>query len=126
MPRRLPSASTTLETALTIPVNIYVPRDQQIVAKPGRIELAKDDCFGQVLDAGAAEGTGRFAPSDEPRRDVSVNLVHQALREEACVHLAAAFHQEAEDAPFAELVQQWFQRHATVGGGGQLEDLGCS
>jgi hypothetical protein len=41
MPMRLASAMTTLATALTIPVNIRVPRDYQVVAKPGEVELVE-------------------------------------------------------------------------------------
>ena len=52
---RLPSALTTLATALTIPVNIYITREQQIVAKANIVKLAKVNGFGQVLDSGLIE-----------------------------------------------------------------------
>src|SRR5665213_4072275 len=93
MPMRLPSAWTTLETALTIPVNIHVSSYQEVGAEPGRIELAQSDSLGKVLDSGSPKRTRRFATPDETWRDIRVDLVHQAFRDKRCVNRAAPLYQ---------------------------------
>src|SRR5882672_8015410 len=82
MARRLPSDSTTLATALTIPVNIHVPRDQQIGSERCHIQPAKRDRFGQALDAGSSQRSRRSSPADELGGDVSVDFVDQTTRKE--------------------------------------------
>src|ERR1700730_6012140 len=125
MPTRLPSASTTFETALTIPVNIHIPRDQEIGAEPYRIQLAKWDRINQTLNTGASDGPRPLAPADESRRHVGVDFVYQPIRKEGSVYLAPAFHQQAEDAPVAQFIEQGRQGHSAVCAGRQPQDLGC-
>src|SRR5207302_5381973 len=81
IPTRPRSASTTLATALTIPVNIDVSADEEIIAETRHVEVPKGHRISQVLDSLAAEWAGRVAATDELRRDVGVDLVDQARRE---------------------------------------------
>src|SRR5712671_107233 len=126
MPMRLPSASTTLATALTIPVNIHIPRNQYVAAQPDRIQLAQRNCLRQPLDACSSKWTGRVAAADQSRRHIRVHLVDQTLREKRCVDRAATLDQQAEDASFTELIEQRLEGHLAVGSCRKLDDLRCT
>src|SRR4029077_10402535 len=119
IPMRPPPASTTLEAALTIPVNIHVSADEQIIAESGEIDLAKANRIRQAIHALAANRTDCLAAADDHRCHVCVGLVDQPLIEECCVQLPTAFHQKAQKIPPPELFQQRRQRDAVAGVGGQ-------
>jgi len=82
--------------------------------------------LSQVFHAVPAQGSGRSAAADQTGRDISVDLVDEALCKERCMHLAATLDEQAEHAAFTELVQQRRQRDSTVGSGGQAYHLGGS
>src|SRR6185312_1330090 len=124
MARRPRSASTTLETALTIPVNIHVCRDHEVATEAGGLEVVELDRQTEALDARAADGARRAAAPDHDWGEEGVDLVHQPLVEERRVDLAAPFHQQAQDAPAAKLFQQRGELDAPLRGGGELHRLG--
>src|SRR6266850_1098802 len=126
MPIRLRSALTTLATALTIPVNIHVSREEQVVPKPDVIQVAELRGFGQAFHACSTQGSGGIPAADQTGRDVRVDLVHQAFGEERGMDLGAALDEQAEQAAVAELVEERGQRDSAVRGGGQAKDLGRS
>src|SRR5258708_7922515 len=82
MPSLFASASTTMPTPLTIPVNIHVPRDQYLVAKLRCICLAQLDRIHKVQHALAAHRSGCVATPDHYRCDVGLNLIHETGVEE--------------------------------------------
>src|SRR5690349_8928183 len=122
MPIRSPRTSTTLEVALTIPVNISA--DQEIIAEPGHIHLVQRLCAVEPLDAETAQRAGRVMAADEPGSDVCVDLVDQVGFEQGGVHLRSAFDQNAEDVALAELVHQVLEADTSGFCGGQRQHLG--
>src|SRR5712691_1089276 len=64
MPSRFASASTTVPTPLTIPVNIDVPGDQNVIANLRCVRLAQPDRVCQVQNAVAAHWARRVATPD--------------------------------------------------------------
>src|SRR6267154_5483505 len=120
------SALTTFATALTIPVNIHVSSEEQVVAKADVIEIAEVRGLSQVFHAVSAQGSGRVAAADQTGRDIGVDLVDEALCKERCMYLAAALDEQAEHSASSELIEQWQQRDSTVGRGGQSYHLGRS
>src|SRR5207245_5819486 len=78
----------------------------------------------QMLDAAAPQRSGSVAAADELGRNVRVDLVDQALREEGGVHLPATFDQHTDQVALAELIEQVRQGDTSVGRAGQLQDLG--
>src|SRR5260370_10194203 len=82
MPSLFASASTTVPTPLTIPVNIDVPRDQNLIAKHRRIRLAQLDRIHKVQHSSAAHRSRCVATPDHRRCDVDLNLVHETAVEE--------------------------------------------
>src|SRR5216683_5934156 len=82
MPSLFASASTTVPTPLTIPVNIHVPSDQYLVAKLRRIRLAQFDRICQVQHARATDRSRCVATPDHHRCDVGLNLIHETGVEE--------------------------------------------
>src|SRR5439155_14676275 len=90
------NALPALATALTIPVNICVGADQDVIPEAGEVEVGEPGGIAQMLDAFSAERPGRVLAPDEPRRDVRVNLVDEALGEEGCVDLPTALYEQAD------------------------------
>src|SRR5438309_1128953 len=104
IPRRAASVTTTLATALTIPVNIHVPGQEDVIPEADHVEVGHAGGLGQRGEAFTAQRTGRLAPADEPGRNVRMHLVHEALGEHCRVDLTATFDQDAEDVSLAQLV----------------------
>src|SRR5437879_5857854 len=123
MPTRPCLASTTLATALTIPVNTWVCADEDVISEAGEVDVAYRSGIAQMLDAVSAEWPGGVFTPDKLRRYVRVNLVDQALGEEGGVYLPPTFYEQADQVALAELVEQVWQRDAAAVGGGQLQDL---
>src|SRR6266566_1534336 len=123
MPMRPRSASTTLETALTIPVNIHVSTDQHIISESGEVDFAQANRVAQSFHSLTANGTDCLTAADDHWGHVCVNLVDQALVEERRMQLASAFHQKAQELAVPELLQQRRQRDAVPGFRGQAQDL---
>src|SRR5690348_8788366 len=115
---RASPASTTLATALTIPVNI--PADEYIVPEPDHVHVCKSSGFAQEGDSVSAEGAGSLAAADQPGRDVGENLVDEAFPEKGCLHLGAPLDQDAQDFSPAQLVDEVGKRHPALGSRGQL------
>src|SRR5438874_3025756 len=124
MPRRPSFASTTLATALTIPVNICVGADQDVIPEADEVEVGEPGGIAQMLDAFSAERPGCVLAPDEPRRDVRVNLVDEALGEEGRVDLPTALYEQADQVALAELVEQGWQRDTAFFCRRQIQDLG--
>src|SRR5260370_4375274 len=123
MPRRLASARTTSETALTIPVNIHISGDQEIVAQSDKVQLVKVGGSGKVVDSFARQGTRRFAAADQARCEICVHLVDQGLCEERGVDFCATFDHEAQHAALAQLIEQGWEAHPAVGASWQAKHL---
>ena len=95
MPIRPFSVDTTFEVALTIPVNIHVPTDQEVAAEGFHLGVAELEGVGQVLDPMAADRAWRIAAADQDRRHIGVHLVDQPVRDKGCVHLTSALDEKA-------------------------------
>src|SRR5438445_11586307 len=95
MPMRPRSASTTLVTALTIPVNIHVSTDQHIISESGEVDFAQANCVAQSFHALTANGTDCLTAADDHWGHVCVNLVDQALVGERRMRPPHALHQKA-------------------------------
>src|ERR1700730_14739214 len=117
MPIRLRSALTTFATALTIPVNIYVSSEQEIVAQADVVQVAELRGVGQVFDPDAPQRAGCLAATDKARGDIRVDLVYKACREERGMDLGAALDEKAEHSALPQLVEQRQERDAAVRGG---------
>src|SRR5215469_14110465 len=121
MARRPGRASTTLATALTIPVNIG--GDQEIIAESGDVEITQARRVVEVFDPRAAKRAWRFAAADQHRRHVSKDPVDQTGLEESGVDLSPSFHQDAQEVAPAELLEKGFEVDAAVGVFRNLDDL---
>src|SRR5260370_5000061 len=96
MPSLFASASTTVPTPLTIPVNIHVPRDQYLVSKLRRVCLAQPDRIHKVQHAPAAHRSRCVATPDHDRCAIILNLIHETGAEECCVDLASTLEKRAQ------------------------------
>src|SRR4029077_85389 len=95
MPGAPSPASTTVPTALPIPVNI--PADKYIVSEPGHVHVREACGFAQERDPLSADRARSLAAADQPGRDVGVDLVDEAFPEERGVHVGSTLDQDAED-----------------------------
>jgi hypothetical protein len=105
-------------------VNIDVSGDQDVVSEPRHIQVAEVKGVGEVLHTIATYRARCLSAADQVGRHVRVCLVHQALGQERCVHLSPAFHEHAQDPPFAQLIEQWRQGDSTVRSRREPHDLG--
>src|SRR2546430_12231641 len=68
MPTRPCLASTTLATALTIPVNTWVCADEDVISEAGEVDVAYRRGLVQMLDAVSARWPrGVVIPGEPPR-----------------------------------------------------------
>src|SRR5579859_1788439 len=104
------SAETTFEVALTIPVNIHVPTDQEVAAELLDLGVAELDDVGEVLDPLAADRARRVAAADQDRRHIRIHLVDQAVLDKGSVHLPSALDEKAEETAVSEPVEKRPQR----------------
>src|SRR5258706_4976312 len=115
MPMRPRSTKTTLETALTIPVNIHVSADQDVIPQRHDVGVAQAEGVAQAPDSLPADWTGDLGATDQPGRDVRVDLVDQPRGQKRGVRLGTAFDKKAQDASLSQLVEQRLDRNPPVG-----------
>src|SRR5262249_6200565 len=125
MPMRPRSAETTLEIALTIPVNIYVSADQDVTTEGRDVDVAQWHRILQTVSPTAGNRPGSLAAPDQFRRYVRVNLVCKSRGQECGVRFAATFDEEAEKASLSELVEQFVERDAAVFARRKSQNLGA-
>src|SRR3989442_7905646 len=86
MPTRPCLASTTLATALTIPVNTWVCADEDVISEAGEIDVAYLSGIVSILHSVSPQRArgGLFPP--QPLLDLHGNLVDPALRRKVWLH----------------------------------------
>jgi hypothetical protein len=95
-------------------VNIHVSSDQQIIANPSRVDIAKLDGITQPHDAFACHGPRGVASADDDGSDVRVHFVDKPCGEKRSVNTGAPLDEHAEKASAPEFVEQGPELYAPV------------
>src|SRR4029077_225863 len=105
MAMRPRSRETTLATALTIPVNIHVPAEEDVIPERHDVGFVQPERVAHVLNTASTDRTRSPLATYQPGRDVGVDLVDQPSGQKGGVRLRTAFDKKAQDASLSQLIE---------------------